>query len=251
MTKEIRNIYKDMGVNCNSVLIFGDTIQRPWTLTFDRVYINERINNCSRYTADVIEKCLALSEPPLTTVQYQTLQDLIAKYVAGENPPQNAVEKKNRQSIPDGCGDMIYTVEEHLLKQTAKGDSTSHNVEGDAKYGIWSECGGKNEGWFCGIRGIIADFSFQTKLIGPLYRWVDFPGNKEAYIILRKRTNIYDYNKIKKNNNFNQKPFYHGNSLFQQFFFYKNIFKFKTSRFSVASVSQSQILDIKFKAAVS
>lgn len=143
MTKEIRNIYKDMGVNCNSVLIFGDTIQRPWTLAFDRVYINERINNCSRYSVDVIEKCLALSEPPLTTVQYQTLQDLITKYVAGETP-QNGVEKKNRQSMPDIC-EMIYTVEEHLLKQTDTDNSTSQTVQGDAKYGIWTECSGKNE----------------------------------------------------------------------------------------------------------
>lgn len=173
MTKEIRNIYKDMGVNCNSVLIFGDTIQRPWTLTFDRVYINERINNCSRYTADVIEKCLALSEPPLTTVQYRNMQDLIAKYVAGEIPPLNSNGIKNRQSIADGDGDMIYTVE-GLLKLSARDVSSSQTV----KYGIWTECSGKNEGCFGVNVLLIQNLISQTMSIGQPFRWVEFHGNK-------------------------------------------------------------------------
>lgn len=56
MTPEIRGIYKNnLGINnCNNILIFGDTIRRPWSLLFDREYISERLVNVNEYTSDIM-----------------------------------------------------------------------------------------------------------------------------------------------------------------------------------------------------
>lgn len=56
MSKDIRDIYKRLGVNCSSVLIFGDSIRRPWTLTFERDYLVERLTNANEYTIDMLPK---------------------------------------------------------------------------------------------------------------------------------------------------------------------------------------------------
>lgn len=56
MTKDIRQMYKSLGVNCNGILIFGDTIRRPWSLTFNRNYITDRITNVNEHTKNVVKK---------------------------------------------------------------------------------------------------------------------------------------------------------------------------------------------------
>lgn len=55
MSPEIRAIFKNnLNVNCSNVLIFGDSIRRPWSLLFDRDYITERLINVNEYTCDII-----------------------------------------------------------------------------------------------------------------------------------------------------------------------------------------------------
>lgn len=56
MSDEIRRIYKSLGVNCDGVLIFGDTVQRPWGVEFENDFITERILKANKYTKEMIEK---------------------------------------------------------------------------------------------------------------------------------------------------------------------------------------------------
>lgn len=56
MSDEIRKIYKNLGVNCDGVLIFGDTVQRPWGVEFENDFITERILKANKYTKDMIDK---------------------------------------------------------------------------------------------------------------------------------------------------------------------------------------------------
>lgn len=56
MTDDIKQIYKQLGVNYNGTLIFGDTVRRPWSLQFDREFLMERAMNINQYTVDVVIK---------------------------------------------------------------------------------------------------------------------------------------------------------------------------------------------------
>lgn len=56
MSDDIRKIYKNLGVNCDGVLIFGDTVQRPWGVEFENDFITERILKANKYTRDMIDK---------------------------------------------------------------------------------------------------------------------------------------------------------------------------------------------------
>lgn len=56
MTDDIKQIYKQLGVNYRGTLIFGDTVRRPWSLYFDRDFLMERATNINQYTVDVVKK---------------------------------------------------------------------------------------------------------------------------------------------------------------------------------------------------
>lgn len=56
MTDEIKQIYKQLGVNHRGTLIFGDTVRRPWSLHFDREFLIERATNINQYTVDIVKK---------------------------------------------------------------------------------------------------------------------------------------------------------------------------------------------------
>lgn len=147
MTKDIRNVYKELGVRCNGVLIFGDTIRRPWTLSFDRNYINDRIGCVNEFTATVLEKCLSLTEPPLSIDQFNHLRNLIVLYV----PPGSKRSSENSENsavVTDK--EAVYTVEEHLTNDPlssgvcASGGGGAApvviNEQGERMYGVWTKC---------------------------------------------------------------------------------------------------------------
>lgn len=56
ITDEIKNIYDIIDVNCSENLIFGDTIHRPWTLSFNQLYVLQRLNNINKYTKEILKK---------------------------------------------------------------------------------------------------------------------------------------------------------------------------------------------------
>lgn len=56
MTDDIKQIYKQLGVNYRGTLIFGDTVRRPWSLNFDQDFVIERAANINQYTCNIIEK---------------------------------------------------------------------------------------------------------------------------------------------------------------------------------------------------
>lgn len=56
MTDDIKQIYKQLGVNYNGTLIFGDTARRPWSLHFDREFLMDRAMNINQFTVDVVKK---------------------------------------------------------------------------------------------------------------------------------------------------------------------------------------------------
>lgn len=56
MSDDIRKIYKSLGINCDGVLIFGDTKHRPWGVEFENDFITERILKANKYTRDMIDK---------------------------------------------------------------------------------------------------------------------------------------------------------------------------------------------------
>lgn len=137
MNSEIRNIYKNLGINCSGILLFGDTIRRPWTLTFNHEYINNRLINVNEYTHELLDKCMALAEPALTEAQYTQIKSLIKVVVepTNSNTDLTAPEAKKLKTIED---DNVYTVE-HLLKQ-----NVVHNgLNEEKQYGIWSEVTGR------------------------------------------------------------------------------------------------------------
>lgn len=136
MTKDMRNVYKELGVRCNGILIFGDSIRRPWTLSFDRNYINDRIGAVNEFTAAVIEKCLSLTEPPLTRDQFDHLRNLIVLYVPGSEWEQGEkIETDNEAAV--------FTVEEHLPNDDEAAADASKvviNAHGERTYGVWTKC---------------------------------------------------------------------------------------------------------------
>lgn len=56
LTDDIKQIYKQLGVDFKATLIFGDTVRRPWSLHFDRDYLMERALNLNEFTVAVIRK---------------------------------------------------------------------------------------------------------------------------------------------------------------------------------------------------
>lgn len=56
MSDELRKIYKNMDVNCDGVLIFTDTVQKPFDVEFEDDYVRERCLNPTKYSKDVIGK---------------------------------------------------------------------------------------------------------------------------------------------------------------------------------------------------
>lgn len=56
MTDDIKQIYKQLGINYHGTLIFGDTVCRPWSLHFEREFLMERAMNINQYTVDVVKK---------------------------------------------------------------------------------------------------------------------------------------------------------------------------------------------------
>lgn len=133
MNEDIRDVYKRLGVNCSGVLIFGDTIRRPWTLTFSHYYVYEHMASVNVYTKDVLEKCMRLVEPPLSAEQHKHLTQLMATYVASE-----VVEDDARMDETD----TVYTVDQYLLSKRSKPDLDITTL-GEKKFGIWSEVSGE------------------------------------------------------------------------------------------------------------
>lgn len=56
MTDDIKRIYKNLGIDYKGTLIFGDTVRRPWSLSFDRNFLIERIENLNHFTIDIVKK---------------------------------------------------------------------------------------------------------------------------------------------------------------------------------------------------
>ncbi|KAJ6642527.1 Esterase SG1, partial [Pseudolycoriella hygida] len=79
MSDDLRKIYKKLGVNCDGVLIFGDTTQRPWGVEFENDFITERILKANKYTKEIIEKIRILSKREMVDNQ-QTLMEWISIY---------------------------------------------------------------------------------------------------------------------------------------------------------------------------
>lgn len=56
MTDDVKEIYKKLGADTRGTLIFGDTIRRPWSLHFDRMFLMDRVINLSEYTVELVKK---------------------------------------------------------------------------------------------------------------------------------------------------------------------------------------------------
>lgn len=135
MTPEIRELYKRLGVNCGGVLIFGDTLRRPWTLTFTREYMIERASLVNEYTRPVLEKCVELVEPALTAAECEHLRGLMAVYVESEGDVTLIpVEEELEVTGP---------VEMEAEDAAAIEDDVVLNADGLKTYGIWSEVSGE------------------------------------------------------------------------------------------------------------
>lgn len=139
LNEDIGLVYKSLGVNCSGILIFGDTIRRPWTLTFTHHYIKERITAINEFTKGVIERCMTMVEPPLTKVQHAHLVQLMTSYVASCNDTTVAGESKMDE-------DIVYTVDSHL-KEALNATTTDTDVDDDGQktFGVWSEVSGKTQ----------------------------------------------------------------------------------------------------------
>lgn len=57
----MRQLLKKGGIDIKRTLIFGDTVRRPWIWTFERSFIEERIELVNDYTADIFKKYNILS----------------------------------------------------------------------------------------------------------------------------------------------------------------------------------------------
>lgn len=139
MTKEMRDVYRRMGVNCGEVLIFGDTIRRPWTLTFSRRYMHERAVAVNEYTRAVLERCMGLVEPALTEAESGQLLGLMALMVKSDEESGEGTQQSG------STVDEVYAVDEVeerviRMESTAEAEAALEvEAEGQNQWGVWSE----------------------------------------------------------------------------------------------------------------
>lgn len=180
MNDDIRAVYRRLGVNCSGVLIFGDTIRRPWTLTFSRHFVDEHLAAVNGYTKAVLAKCMRLVDPPLTGDEHARLTQIMATYVEESGTAKEAGGGEVVSKMGETTTDTIYTVEEHLLRmETTAAEVADAMSLGEKTCGIWSECSGE-----CWVQFHITSrylflplFRVQTSTTGKQCRSVDCPGS--------------------------------------------------------------------------
>lgn len=145
MTKEMREVYRRLGVNCGEVLIFGDTIRRPWTLTFSRRYMQERAVVVNEFTRAVLERCMELVEPALTDAEVAQLRGLMALMVRAD---EEGSASEGTQQSGSTVDDVVYAVDERAEEQVTRLVGAEEVVaeaalevdaEGQKQWGVWSE----------------------------------------------------------------------------------------------------------------
>lgn len=121
MGKEIRKVYKRLGIKGKNVLIFGDSIKKPFELNFTKDYILERVLNINEFTEDLVDSCLKLVEPSLNDSQIETINELIKMYRSNNDEQMKSKDNK------------IYTLNRDVLKLS------EDVLMEDKKFGIWKK----------------------------------------------------------------------------------------------------------------
>ncbi|KAL5290948.1 LAS1L family protein [Megaselia abdita] len=99
IAKEIQKAYKKLRIDTERTLIFGDSLKRPWRLTFDREYILKRMENLNEFTADVVKSCIDLVNPAFTEAQAEELITLIDIKVGYNDEQESKAKAKSDEKI--------------------------------------------------------------------------------------------------------------------------------------------------------
>lgn len=136
MTDDLKKIYKELHVNYQGTLIFGDTVRRPWALQFDRDFLIERATNINQYTVEPIQKCVRLIEPALDDGEAQYVKKLISIYM------EQSSSKLNQSEIEMDDDSKVFTLEEYLAETSEATESMTENdknVNDATSDSIWRE----------------------------------------------------------------------------------------------------------------
>lgn len=128
IAKETQKAYKKLRIDMDRTLIFGDSLKRPWRLTFDREYIVERMETMNEFTSDVVKSCIDLVQPPFNEQQTDELMTLIDIKLGGFNDDQEPRAKvKNIEKI--------YELSDLENNKDCNGDTAQDAVE----FGLWTK----------------------------------------------------------------------------------------------------------------
>lgn len=127
MADELKQIYKQLNVNCYGTLIFGDTARRPWALHFDRDFLLDRCFNINVYTVATVKKSIPLTEPTLQPADAQRMEKLISIYM-GEDAAVPAAYSADGDN-------KVYTIQD--LPESAIAGGAVEERNGQAAASIW------------------------------------------------------------------------------------------------------------------
>lgn len=130
IAKDVQKAYRKLGIDMDRTLIFGDSLKRPWRLTFDREYISSRMGNINEFTSDVVKSSIDLVKPPFSEQEVEHLINLINIHLGRYNGDQEG-------EIEDESFDRIYELSDFVDIGTCNGNSLkSHEKE---EYGLWTK----------------------------------------------------------------------------------------------------------------
>lgn len=121
--REIRKVYKRLGFKGKNVLIFGDSIKKPFQLNFTKDYILDRVLNINEFTEELVDSCLKLVEPSINDSQIEQINELIKMYRSNTNEDQPIKSKDNK----------VYTLNRDVLKLS------EDVLMEDKQFGIWKK----------------------------------------------------------------------------------------------------------------
>lgn len=129
ISKEVQKAYKKLRIDTNKTLVFGDSLKRPWRLTFDRNYILERMEQVNEFSADVVKSCFDLVKPSLTEEQIEELVTLVDVKIGNSvNEIENRTKSKSSDKIYD-LSDLENAKECNYVKDNDKSE----------KFGLWTK----------------------------------------------------------------------------------------------------------------
>lgn len=126
IAKDTQKAYKKLRIDMERTLIFGDSLKRPWRLTFDREYITKRMENVNEYTSDVVKSCIDLVKPPFTEEQVEELITLVDIGLGGLNDDLGGKMKSSEK---------IYELSDLENNKDCNGSAVQDGVE----FGPWTK----------------------------------------------------------------------------------------------------------------